>query len=176
MAGDRHRYVVNVADLLRRPSSRKDVAVEVAAHDLTVVDSEVPDGSAVNAAFELESLTDGIVVVGRVQAPWAGHCRRCLTGVVGQLDVAVRELYQVEPETEDAFSLDGDQLDLEPVVREALLLELPLAPLCRSDCAGLCPRCGANRNEGLCRCAVAPADGRWGALDELKQQLGGDEA
>ena len=176
MGGDRHHYLVSVAELLRRPASRKDLVVEVPAHDLTVVDSEVPDGSPITAAFELESLTDRVVVTGRVRAEWAGTCRRCLAPVGGPLDVAVRELYQVEPVSEDAFPFDGEQLDLEPVLREALMLELPLSPLCRPDCAGLCPTCGINRNEGHCECAPAVVDPRWDGLDELKHRLGGNGA
>ena len=68
---------------------------------------------------------------------------------------------------EDAYPLVDDELDLEPLVRDAVLLELPLAPLCREDCAGLCPQCGANRNEGACGCA-APRDPRWATLDVLR--------
>ena len=63
--------------------------------------------------------------------------------------------------------LCDDTLDLAPLVRDALVLELPMAPLCRDDCAGLCPQCGANRNEGQCGC-VAPRDPRWANLDVLR--------
>ncbi len=60
-----------------------------------------------------------------------------------------------------------DQVDLELVSREAILLDLPLAPLCREDCAGLCPTCGIDLNEGACDCAPSTADPRWSALDAL---------
>jgi uncharacterized protein len=73
---------------------------------------------------------------------------------------------------EDTYPLEGDQLDLRPLVRDALLLELPLAPLCQPDCLGLCPRCGADLNTGPCSC-VPDRDPRWGALDVL--QGAGDE-
>ena len=68
---------------------------------------------------------------------------------------------------DEAYPLAGDELDLEPLARDAVLLELPLAPLCTEDCQGLCPTCGANRNTESCDCAP-PADPRWAALDVLR--------
>jgi uncharacterized protein len=169
--GTANALLVNVADLLRRPASRKEVHVQVPSEGFTVVDSSVPAGAPVDVDLELESLTDGIVVTGHVRAPWEASCRRCLGPAAGTLDVDVQELYQPHPESDDAFPLDGDLLDLEPVVREALLLELPLAPLCRPDCAGLCPECGADRNVTDCGHRPQPTDLRWGALDELRDRL-----
>ena len=64
--------------------------------------------------------------------------------------------------------LDGLEIDLEPVAREAVLLELPLAPLCREDCEGLCDQCGADRNEDPGHAHEAPGDARWSALDSLR--------
>jgi uncharacterized protein len=58
-------------------------------------------------------------------------------------------------------------LDLESLARDAVMLELPLAPLCSEDCLGLCPQCGANRNETSCTCVIA-GDPRWSALDALR--------
>ena len=73
-----------------------------------------------------------------------------------------------EEEDEETYPLKGEMLDLQPLVRDALLLELPLAPLCSEDCQGLCPTCGADLNDGPCSCDHAPADPRWAALDLLK--------
>jgi uncharacterized protein len=167
----RSALLVNVADLLRRPASRKSVRLTVPSEGLTVVDSSVPAGTPIDIDFELESLTDGIVVTGQVSAPWDASCRRCLGPSRGRLDVTVRELYQPHPESDDAFATDGDVLDLEPLVREAVLLELPLAPLCRRDCAGLCPECGADRNEVDCGHRPDTRDARWSVLDGLRDRL-----
>ena len=60
-----------------------------------------------------------------------------------------------------------DEIDLEPLARETVVLELPQAPLCREDCLGLCPDCGVDRNEGTCSCEP-PRDPRWSVLDELR--------
>ena len=168
---DARPLLVNVAELLRHPASRQEIRVEVPSEGLTVLDSVVPAGAPIDVDVVLESLSDGIVVTGRVSAPWEGACRRCLGAAMGTLDLLVRELYQPEPHSDDAYPIEGDQLDLEPLVREALLLELPLAPLCRADCAGLCPECGADRNEVDCGHRLQTHDPRWEALDQLRGRL-----
>ncbi len=162
--------IVNVAELVRRPGSQNEVRLAAPLADLRVVDSVVPDGCEVDVDLVLESLTDGIVVRGRVATSWESACRRCLEPVHGKVDVEVRELYQHEPAADDAFVFRGEQLDVEPMVREAVLLELPLAPVCRPDCAGLCPVCGVNRNEVDCRHGTVARDLRWAALDDLLEQ------
>ena len=82
---------------------------------------------------------DGIVVTGPISIPWRAPCRRCLTDVAGVAEVVVDEVYQDEVGDDDAFQIEGDQIDLAPAVREYVLLELPDGPLCRDDCAGICP-------------------------------------
>ena len=79
----------------------------------------------------------------------------------------MRELYTDDGDGEETYPLVDHEVDLEPLVRDAVLLELPLAPLCRADCQGLCPFCGVNRNDEACGCE-APADPRWSALDVLR--------
>jgi uncharacterized protein len=136
-------------------------------------DSSVPDGADASCDVVLESFEGGIDVRGTVQAPWEGVCRRCTCAVGGQLRSEVRERFveqrsgDAEPQDEEAYPIVQDELDLWPMVRDALVLELPLAPLCRPDCRGLCPWCGADRNDTDCGC-VAPRDLRWANLDVLR--------
>ena len=107
-------------------------------------------------------------LTGTVTAPWTGICRRCAVPVSGELEIAVSERFGVGPIAEDdLYPITDDTIDLGPLVRDAIVLELPMAPLCRPDCRGLCPSCGADRNEGECRC-VAPPDPRWANLDVLR--------
>ena len=163
--------LVNVAELLRHPGTRRAVNVQVPSEGLRVVDTTVAAGAPIDVDVELESLTDGIVVTGRVSAPWEAVCRRCLGPVEGFVDVAVRELYQARPESEDAFAIENEVLDLEPLAREAVLLDLPLAPLCRPDCAGLCPECGKNLNDEPHVHEEATTDPRWAALEALREDV-----
>ena len=144
----------------------------------TPADSAVPGGAEAVCDVILASFSGGIMVTGTVRAPWQGTCRRCALPVGGELVIPVRERYvdldtltaQVragEPEDDEAYPMVDDELDLGPLVRDAVVLELPLAPLCRDDCRGLCPTCGVDRNQDECHC-VAPRDPRWANLDVLR--------
>ncbi|MGH9018064.1 MAG: YceD family protein [Acidimicrobiales bacterium] len=160
-------FVVHVAKLRRNPGTRWHEVRSGPMADLACVGTSVPEGAEPRADVVLESVVGGVSVAGEVTAPWAGQCRRCLCPAVGALTVPVRELYTPEGDGEDAYPLVNDEVDLESLVRDAVLLELPLAPLCTEGCQGLCPVCGANRNETSCSCA-APRDERWAALDTLR--------
>ena len=109
--------LVNVADLIRRPASRRAVDVEAPLEEVTVVDSRIPAGAMASSHLELESLSDGLVVTGTVTAPWKGLCRRCLKPLEGELVAQVRELFSHNPVDEDVYLFTGEQLDLEPMVR-----------------------------------------------------------
>jgi uncharacterized protein len=91
--------------------------------------------------------------------------------LVGDALVPVDELYQSHVTSNAAFPIQADQIDLAPMARELVMLELPVAPLCRDDCAGLCATCGANRNDTPCTCGQPVTDDRWSALDALREQL-----
>ncbi len=161
---------VNTVELLRRQGTERDLDVTVAFGTLSEhpgIDAEAP----VHVRVHLDSLNDGIVVTGTITAPWHGTCRRCAAPAGGELVAQVDERYQEHVTDPDAFELDGDHLDLEPMVRELVLLEVPESPLCRQDCAGLCPTCGIDRNAGSCDCAPPAADDRWSALDQLRASL-----
>lgn len=145
--------------------------------DLAVTSSGVPAGAEVTVDADLEIANGGVVVTGTVATPWVGECRRCLRPVKGDLVAHVREVYERAPRLRsgeagdddevDTYPLVGDVLDLAPLARDAVLLELPLAPLCRQDCAGLCPTCGADLAEGPCGCPDAATNPLWAALDGL---------
>lgn len=158
-----HPFVVEVGAICRAPGSRRHVAVEGELGDLAVSFSQVPTGSLVAFDGLLESVHEGILVTGTVRAHWAGECRRCLAPASGEIVVEVRELCAEGLDDELVYSLEAEQLDLEPIVHDACILELPLAPLCQEACLGLCPECGADRNLEQCSCGPR-ADARWAPL------------
>lgn len=165
--------LVNAADLLRRPGSDRELELTMPLAELDVVDpTRFVADAEVAVRLKLESMSDGIVVVGELQIPWIGTCRRCLVATAGVGVSEVHELYQRVVTSADAFEIVGDQLDLRPAVRELALLDAPATPLCRPDCAGLCPECGANRNDEVCACKPPPADPRWSALAALGDLTG----
>lgn len=163
--------LVNVLELLRRPGSERELELTVPVAELEIHDERLADSAEIAVELRLESLSDGVVVDGQVRAAFHSECRRCLKPLDGVAVAEVHELYQVDLTDPDAFPIEHDQLDLEPMVREAVLLELPATPLCRSDCAGLCPVCGIDRNVGSCSCDRVVRDERWAALDQLRDQL-----
>ena len=161
-------FVVNVADLVHRPGHRRAEHLWGLLPGLAVTGSGVPDDADVAVDVVLEPVHEGILVSGGVRAPWAGECRRCLRPIAGEVDGTFRELFEDHPTEGESYPLRHEQVDLEPLAREVVLLELPQAPLCREDCRGLCPRCGADLNEGPCDCVPDDRDPRWAALDALR--------
>jgi DUF177 domain-containing protein len=164
--------VVNVADLLHRRGARRHERLTAPSlPGLAVVGTVVPADEPVDVDVDLESVSDGILATGSVTARWRSECRRCLTDLAGEVRGDFQELFEPHARDGETYPLHHEHVDLEPLARETLLLELPLAPLCREECRGLCPTCGADLNQGACRCAPADRDPRWGALDELRDQL-----
>jgi uncharacterized protein len=154
---------------------RTVVRVVPAPAELGVALIGVPEGADLGLDLRLESATEGVLVSGTVSGTAAGECARCLRPVNAELAVTVQELFAYPDSTTDATTeedevgrLQGDLIDLEPAVRDAVVLALPSSPLCRDDCPGLCPGCGAHWDE-------LPADHRhderidprWAALKNV---------
>lgn len=167
---------VGVTDLLRHPGSRLDVLRVVPAVDLgelVVGTSRVEADSEVAVDLVLDSQPDTITASGTVSALWTGECRRCLEPVVGELEQDVREVFGELPEGEDDtgdfYPLDVDQVNLEPLVRDAVLLSLPVAPLCGPDCKGPVPEAFADPTDEADDDDPADRtpDPRWAALEGL---------
>ncbi len=154
---------INAVELLRQPGAVRDVVVDVAAAPLDA-DHERLVGD-IRVELHLTALNDGIDVVGTVSADWATVCRRCLADVSGTAVGEVDELYQIQPLDPDAYVIRDGQLDLAPLIRETVLLELDTERLCRDDCAGLCPVCGVDRNRSECSCDATVRDDRWAGLE-----------
>jgi uncharacterized protein len=157
---------INASELRRQPGSHRRVELAIPPLLLDLGDDRVVGDVVV--AVDLESTIDGIVVGGTASVGWSDLCRRCLKPIEGVAVADVDELYQDRVTDPDAFPIEGEQLDLAPMTRELVLLELPEAPLCREDCAGICPVCGRDRNADPCDCDDTVRDERWAVLDELE--------
>ena len=167
-------YKVPVDKIIDRPGEYRDL----------VVGGELPGVSTalavltedpIDARLRAESVVEGILVTGAVHGLARYSCARCLKEIVGDVDLEVCEMYVAPghegPPEEDSYKIDGLEMDLEPMLRDAVALALPLNPLCREDCAGLCARCGKDLNEGPCGCKEEEMDPRWAALSELRDKL-----
>jgi uncharacterized protein len=162
---------VGVMELRRRPGTQRDVQVSTTLPGLAVTAAHVPDDAELEVDAVLEAIDDAVTIRGWVQVPWAAECRRCLEPVSGRLDVALDEVFEVRPVDGETYPIEGDDVDLEPVVRDAALLNLPLAALCGPDCAGPAPEefpTGVESEGPSPDEDEPPRDPRWAALDELR--------
>jgi uncharacterized protein len=157
---------IHARELLRQPGTQREIETDLAPSDLGIADDRITGDIGVDLVAI--SNIDGIVVHGTIATPWHAPCRRCLTDVHGVSRIDVDEVYQDDVTDADAYEIEGDQIDLAPAVREYVMIELPDGPLCRDDCAGICPLCGADRNESSCDCDTTVKDERWAVLDALK--------
>lgn len=123
----------------------------------------------VELEIRLEAVMEGVLVTGTGRAPLSGECSRCLEPLSSEIEVDFQELffYSAEDTTEDDLLLDGYLLDLEPVFRDAAVLMLPLRPLCRDDCEGLCVECGIKLSKAGADHRHDLIDARWAALQGL---------
>jgi uncharacterized protein len=159
---------VDVRDLLEQPGASRKVAVHEPVEGLAAGLVRVPDERSVDAALLLESLVEGILATGRVSGVEVASCARCLKPIEAAFDVEVQELFATggTPE-DDEYPIRDGEIDLEPMIRDAVLLSAPFAPLCSPECRGLCERCGGDRNAGECSCPEE-IDPRWEALSGLR--------
>ena len=168
--------VLDTRSLGRQPGSMRTVQRRVPAPaELRLDLVEVPEGAPLDLDLRLESATEGVLVTGTVTAPITGECGRCLDPVSDELTVDICELFaypgSVTDETTEQDEVDrivDDLIDVEPVVRDAVVLALPVAPLCRPDCAGLCPTCGQRLDDLPADHAHETLDPRWAALTERR--------
>lgn len=170
-----HGLELPVADLLERPGEYRDFAISPTLTGVGTALSRL-DERPVKGELRAESVMEGILVSGRLEG-WANlECARCLTSFKSALNLEVCELF-VAPNhegtvDEGAYKVTGKQIHLEPMLRDAIALDLPLNPVCTEECRGLCAGCGRDLNrEGSCDCMQESTDPRWAGLEELKQRL-----
>lgn len=143
----------------------------------------VPEGAPVDLDLRLEAVVEGVLVTGTVRLDAVGECVRCLREVTVPIEVEVQELFVHDASSEAGYAddeevslLQGDLVDLEPLVRDDVVLDLPFQPLCSPDCAGLCPACGARLDDEPGHHHDAAVDPRWAALGGLVAGDGADPA
>lgn len=165
---------ISVADILGRAGELKEVAVEGALPGVATALARVTE-EPVRARLRLESVVEGILVTGRAHATTTFDCARCMKTFSGSTDPDLCELFAAPgsgvPKSEDVYRVHGVEIDLEPMLRDALALGLPLKPLCTADCQGLCAFCGGDLNLQTCDHTDDAHDPRWAPLAALKERL-----
>jgi uncharacterized protein len=143
--------------------------------DLGIEVLGVPEGSQVELDLRLEAVMEGVLVTGTAYAGLEGECVRCLEPISDEIEVRFQELFvypdqNVDPDEElEVSMLQDDLVDLEPLLREAVVLALPFQPLCQDDCPGLCAECGARLAEDPDHGHDERVDPRWAALAQLTE-------
>lgn len=175
-------YQFLVRDMVRRPGAQREVSEHlVVPEDLGTEIIAVPKGSEADFHVRFETVTDGIWVSGSFQGQALGECSRCLDEVRLDLDATVQGLYLYpgaelgeDEDSSDVYEIDGDTINLEDVVRDAVVTLMPFRPLCDPNCLGLCDQCGARLADNPGH-AHEMLDPRWSALDSVKDQIGSPE-
>jgi uncharacterized protein len=167
--------MLDVHDLLGHPGMARTVDLLGSIDGLATELVAVPDDAMLGGPLSLESVIEGVFVVGTITGTWRLRCARCLTEETRPFTVEIAELVTAvasDPDdvTDDDYSLVDEQIDIDQIVRDAIGVEMPFAPLCRPDCQGLCPTCGGNRNLGECPGHDA-IDPRFAVLSDLLLDL-----
>jgi uncharacterized protein len=168
--------VLDTRELGRRPGSQREVSRTVPAPaDLGIEVLRVPEGAPVELDLRTEAVMEGVLVTGTARAALEGECVRCLEPISEEIEVRFQELFvyhdrEVDPDEElEVSKLQDDLVDLEPLLRDAVVLALPFQPLCEDDCPGLCAECGARLADDPDHTHGEPVDPRWAALATLTE-------
>lgn len=168
--------MLDTRELGRRPGSERKVSFTAPAPaDLGIGVIGVPEGSEIELSVRLEAVIEGVLATGTARAGAVGECVRCLESVEERLDIDFQELYVYDGDdsqpsgdgSDETRRLEDDLLDLEPVLRDEVVLALPMKPLCAPDCPGLCPECGVRLADAPGHAHEAETDPRWAALRHL---------
>lgn len=158
-------WTLPVFEIMHRPGQMRERQLDVpVADDMGNAMIAVKAGTEVQLDVRLESLHDGILVSGSGDTVADGECGRCLIDIELPVEVEFQELFAYSRDEAFDYEVSDDSVDLEPVVRDAVVLSLPFQPVCQDDCPGLCPECGVRLLDNPGHEHEAPADPRWAAL------------
>ncbi|SJN18304.1 COG1399 protein, clustered with ribosomal protein L32p [Microbacterium esteraromaticum] len=170
-------FFLPVHDIARKPGEMREHNFSVPLKEkwgegIVVVEA----GETVDLEVRLESVHEGILVSGTVESDYIGQCGRCLTDISAPVEVEIQELFAYPGQEETDFEVQDDHVDLETLVRDAVVLSLPFQPVCQPDCLGLDPKTGEKLTESTGTESVAPIDPRWSALQQITDQVGAAES
>ena len=164
-------YVIGVHDLMHKPGAMRRVDTEFAIpEDLTNSAATVEAGAEVELEARLESVHEGILVTGTLFGDAKAECSRCLDPLTLPIEVDFQELFAYSLTEQDEFAVLDEHIDLEQVIRDAVVLSLSFQPVCSADCLGLCVECGLKLAENPHHVHEAAIDSRWNALQNFKEE------
>jgi uncharacterized protein len=164
-------FVIPVHDLMHRPGTMRELELDITLTDALGTGAvTLPAGTDIQLDLRLESVHEGILATGELNAMAAGECSRCLDPMKIAVEVDFQELFAYSGESEEDFTVDAEQINLEPVVRDEVVLSLPFQPVCKPDCAGLCAECGVKLADNPGHAHETQVDARWSELKNFKKE------
>jgi len=181
-------FILNTHDLPRRAGEMKEYELDIEAPErIGVPLIGIPEGDIIEADVRLESVTEGVLLSAEIYAVALGECIRCLDPVEQVIDRKIQELYRYEPtnekgrkkrrededvdlDAEDELQMEGDQMNLEMPIIDAIILALSVNPLCDEECMGLCPDCGEKWESLPDDHRHEVVDARWSGLASLLEK------
>lgn len=181
-------FILNTHDLPRRAGEMKEYELDIEAPvRIGVPLIGIPEGDIIEADVRLESVTEGVLLSAEIYAVARGECIRCLDTVDQVIDRKIQELYRYEPtnekgrkkrrededvdlDAEDELQMEGDQMNLEMPIIDAIILALSVNPLCDEECMGLCPDCGEKWESLPDDHRHEVVDARWSGLASLLEK------
>ena len=166
MPAAKNPFDLNVRDLVHRPGEMRERTLDVTLPEQFGAGAAiVPAGAELTMDARLEGLHEGVLVSAELDTTATGECVRCLDPVTIPLQVEFQELFAYSPDEAFDFAVQDDHVNLEPVVRDAVVLALPFQPVCRPDCPGLDPETGEKLADHPERSPREVLDPRWAALE-----------
>lgn len=164
-------YLIPVHDLMRKPGSMREIETVLTLDaPLGTGLAAVAKGIQINLKLRLESVHEGIYVSGVLKTKAEAECSRCLEPLTIPIEVDIQELFAYSLEVEDDLVIKDEHIDLEQVIVDSVVLNLPFTPICEANCLGLCSECGAKLNEDPSHAHEAPIDSRWNELKKFAKE------
>lgn len=167
----KREFVISVKSLMGRPGTMSEFNYPVVLGERWGTEIvRIPKGEEIDLDFRLESVHEGILASGEADGDADTECSRCLKEFNHEFNVAFQELFAYSGELEDDLKVIGEAVDIEEVVRDAVISSFPFQPVCEAKCLGLCVDCGANLNEDPSHAHEEQIDSRWAALEKLRKK------
>jgi uncharacterized protein len=181
-------FLLNIHELSRRAGEMKEYELDIEAPTrIGVPLIGVPEGDVIEADIRVESVTEGVLLSAEIYTVAHGECIRCLDPLEQVIDRKIQELYRYEPtndrgrkkrreeddidlDADDELQMEGDLMNLEIPIIDAIILALPVNPLCDEECMGLCPDCGEKWETLPEDHSHGAVDARWAGLASLLEK------
>ncbi len=164
-------YVIPVHDIMHKAGAMREFKLDIEVpSDLGDSIVTVSEGTELDLDLRLESVHEGILATGEVFVDAEGQCSRCLDPLIVPIEVDFQELFAYSLSNEDDFVVEDEKIDLEQVIRDEVVPNLPSQPLCNEDCLGLCVECGEKLSDNPKHEHESPVDPRWKALENFEKE------